>query len=99
MHKENQTAQQTKAQELAQHCLEWAQTFNEWRPNEIIDQLNELEYGFLLSEMADHTTNRRNAIFNKNLVIRFLKTIAKYNDDAFSNLSNLKINMPCIETK
>lgn len=99
MHKENEKAQTNKAQELAHKLIEWSRDFRSWRETEIIESLQDLEFGYLNSPMADEPDERKQIIFHRNLIHRFLKDLLKFSNDDFDQLSNLKISAPCIETK
>ncbi len=88
----------SNAQHLALKLHEWAQTLKEWDFKQQISTLDEMENAYLNSNLADIVEDRREVIFNKSLLKRFLNAINEFNDDAFSGLPTLNIST-CTETK
>jgi len=99
MNTENFKAQENEAQELAQKAVEWLNTLKEWDLTAIANSIHEMEYAYLISDMADDKNERSDVIFHQDLLARFLNDLSQFSDGAFSDLSKLLNPEPCIETK
>jgi len=94
MSKENQKS----ATQLAETLFKNAQSLSEWDLQDILLSLENMHEAYLISPMADVTNERRNVIFNQSLVVKLLKELQAFPEDAFHDLANLKIQAPCTET-
>ena len=63
--------------------VNWAKKLQDHSIKDGIAALDELNYAYLCSDMANIKSDRRNVVFHQDLIRRFLKDISKFSDIAF----------------